>query len=241
MGTRAIRLAGVDGCRGGWVVVEVVVRAGRCCSAVARLCPRIEELVASRPDVRVIALDMPIGLLEEQQPGGRECDRLARLLLGRPRASSVFSPPSRPQLADGLARGRPPVGMSLQTFHLLPKIGEVDRALRPSDQARIVEAHPELAFMALAGRPMRLNKQTPAGRRERLRALDRLPPSWRRTLAPILHGTTAAFARADVAPDDLLDAAVLSWTAWRAYRGDALRLPPNPPQDLRGLRMEIVY
>lgn len=241
--TPAVRLAGVDGCRGGWVAVEVDLLAGRCRRAGARFCPRIDGLIASCRDLdlRIMALDMPIGLLDEQRPSGRVCDRLARRLLGRPRASSVFSPPSRTQLLDGLRRARPPGGLSLQTFHLLRKIDEVDRALCPPDQSQVVEAHPELAFLALAGYPMRLNKKTRAGRRERVRALAKLPSSWRLALAPIVDGTASMFARADVAPDDLLDAAVLSWTAWRVYRGDARRLPPDPLRDTRGFRMEIVY
>ncbi len=43
-------------------------------------------------DIEVIAIDIPIGLPET---GPRECDVLARRLLGRARASSVFPAPIR--------------------------------------------------------------------------------------------------------------------------------------------------
>ncbi len=153
----------------------------------------------------------------------------------------MFSPPTRRQLADGLTLLRLPQGLTKQTFHILSKIQEVDAFLRPRDQARVVEAHPELALARLAGRPMRWNKKTRNGRRERLRALARLPLAWRRGLAPILKGQGADLARTDVAPDDILDAAALAWTAWRVYGGTAIRLPQDPPKDRRGLRMEILY
>jgi predicted RNase H-like nuclease len=42
-------------------------------------------------------------------------------------------------------------------------------------------------------------------------------------------------------PDDILDATVAAWTAPRVVSGVAERLPPDPPRDRRGLRMEIVY
>jgi predicted RNase H-like nuclease len=42
-------------------------------------------------------------------------------------------------------------------------------------------------------------------------------------------------------PDDVLDAIVAAWTAKRAAEGRAERLPPDPPIDQRGLRMEIVH
>jgi predicted RNase H-like nuclease len=36
------------------------------------------------------------------------------------------------------------------------------------------------------------------------------------------------------APDDVLDALVALWTAERSSRGDAERIPAEPPVDLRG-------
>ena len=187
-----------------------------------------------------IAVDMPIGLLERAAPGGRECDREARALLGRPRASSVFSPPTRKALA---ARRYEEVaalngaGMSKEAFNILPKIREVDALMDAALQDTVVEAHPELAFCRFAGRPMRHNKRTPDGRRERLSLLRR------------------------AARQSLYRSGPRARSAWPEPRGPGRRAgcvcaryrrrpPPTagsraasrqdePPRDAKGLRMEI--
>ena len=204
------------------------------------ICPRFDDVLALLPTSAVSAVDIPIGLLAEQQPGGRECDRCARRLLGR-RASSVFTPPTRPLLnATHYAQVRGH-GLSIQAFNILPKIRAVDRAMSPALQQRVYEAHPELAFQALAGHPLEHRKKTVAGRTERLRLLDHIP-------SPLFHGIHAAYERSlrgckrtDVAPDDILDAYVLVWTALRIWCAQAHWVPRNPPHDARGLRMEIWY
>jgi len=132
-------------------------------------------------------------------------------------------------------------GLSIQAFNILPKIREVDRVMTPALQQQVYEAHPELAFQALAGHPLQDRKKTVAGREERLRVLENIP-------SLVCHGIRAAFEhvlrackRTDVAPDDILDAYVLVWTALRIWRGQALRVPRSPQPDARGLRMEIWY
>jgi predicted RNase H-like nuclease len=44
-----------------------------------------------------------------------------------------------------------------------------------------------------------------------------------------------------VARDDIIDALAALWTAERIARGEARMLPPQPPVDEMGLRMEMVY
>jgi predicted RNase H-like nuclease len=161
-------------------------------------------------------------------------------LLGR-RASSVFTPPTRPLLDVthyDQVRGH---GLSIQAFNILPKIREVDRVMTPALQHRIYEAHPELAFQALAGQPLQDRKKTVAGREERLRVLENIP-------SPLFHGIRTTFERilrackrTDVAPDDILDAYVLVWTARRIWHAQADRVPRSLQYDARGLRMEIWY
>ena len=193
--------------------------------------------MSERPSA--IAIDMPIGLLDRPVPGGRTCDREARKLLGRGRASSVFTPPTRPGLSASVYADVPSfngAGMSKEAFNILPKIREIDDAIAVSDQKRVFEAHPELAFAALAGAPMRHNKKTAAGRRDRVRLLRRLfGSSFQDPVRLRLeHGA------AKVALDDVVDAYVLALVADRIRRGLATRLPAaKPPCDRRGLRMEI--
>jgi predicted RNase H-like nuclease len=222
-------VAGVDGCRGGWVMVA---RAGR--RAEVHFARNWREL----PDwPATVAVDMPIGLSEE---GPRACEPLARRLLGRGRASSVFPVPNRPMLdfdtwdeanAWGKARGR---GLPRQSWGIMGKIRELDRVLDPADQARVHEAHPELAFMRLAGGTPPPPKRLPAGAMQRRTLLEAEGfgdlDDWRRR-----------WPRHQVAIDDIYDACALCLTAERIRDGQAVRLPADPPTDGRGMRMEIWY
>src|SRR5207248_11510271 len=72
-------LAGVDGCRAGWVVAA---------DSGAFVAASFAEILAERFDL--VLIDIPIGLPD----GPRACDLGARVLLG-PRRSSVFPAPSR--------------------------------------------------------------------------------------------------------------------------------------------------
>ena len=233
-------IAGVDGCRAGWFVVLAHPLARNAQEHQVTVCTSFDDVLTLLPALAVSAVDIPIGLLAERQPGGRDCDRCARRLLGR-RASSVFTPPTRPHLdATHYAQVRGH-GLSIQAFNILPKIREVDRVMTPALQQQVYEAHPELAFQALAGHPLQDRKKTVAGREARLRLLETIP-------SPLFHGIRAAFEqvlhaykRTDVAPDDILDAYVLVWTALRIWRAQAHRVPHIPPHDARGLRMEIWY
>ena len=164
-------VAGIDGCRSGWIVVLVEYDAGHLCNHHVTLCPTFADVLGLDPKPKVIAIDIPIGLLDKPEPGGRECDRQARKLLGR-RASSIFSPPTRSMLEATHYEQVRTQGLSIQSFNILPKIREVDRLMTLELQKRIHEAHPELAFMSLAGAPMTHNKKTREGREERLRALE---------------------------------------------------------------------
>ena len=232
--------AGVDGCRAGWLVVLAHPLARDAQEHQVTLCARFEDVLALLPTSAVSAVDIPIGLLTEQQPGGRDCDRCARRLLGR-RASSVFTPPTRP-LLDAThytqVRGH---GLSIQAFNILPKIREVDCVMTPALQQQVYEAHPELAFQSLAGHPLQDRKKTVAGREERLRVLDNIPSLLFHGIRPAFEHVLHTYKRADVAPDDILDAYVLVWTALRIWCAQAHWVPRNPPHDARGLRMEIWY
>jgi predicted RNase H-like nuclease len=233
-------VAGVDGCRAGWIVALVDAQAQRFGQHHLRLCPRFADVLHVYPPATVIAVDMPIGLLLESQPGGRECDRQARRLLGR-RASSIFTPPSRRLLHATHYEQVRAHGMSRQAFGILPKIREVDQLLTPELQHTVYEAHPELAFRTLTGAPMQHNKKTPAGREERLQALVQAAhPRWP-TMHHVFTQALRMFPRTRVATDDILDACVLTWTAYRIATSQANCLPALPPVDTQGLRMEIWY
>jgi predicted RNase H-like nuclease len=154
-------VAGVDGCRGGWIVAW---------GGGVQVLPMFAHIVSLRFDL--VLVDIPIGLLDA---GPRHCDMEARALIGA-RRSSVFPAPSR-----SLLRSRRYAGQcSVQLWNILDKIREVDAAMTPALQRRVREAHPEVSFALLNGGPLRYPKKRPEGDAER-RALLRplfgdLPP-----------------------------------------------------------------
>ncbi len=231
-------IAGVDGCRAGWVVALARYDATEVNLQNIQLCTRFDDILALTPIPTVIAVDIPIGLLDVPQPGGRHCDQQARRLLGR-RASSVFSPPSRRILEATHYDQVRAHGMSRQAFGILPKVREVDRLMTPLRQQRVYEAHPELAFLTLAGKPIQHNKKTPTGRDARLRALTKKSAAPLRNVRPAFRRALKTFKRSQVAPDDLIDACVLVWTAYRIANNQADRVPTHTQVDIRGLRMEM--
>jgi predicted RNase H-like nuclease len=162
-----MRVVGADGCRGGWVLAD---RDG------VEVVDRLDDIVADAT-VLVVGVDMPIGLPREW---GREADREARRLLGRPGASSVFPTPPRSLLtattyvtANQRSKSELGRGLTRQTYHLFERIREVDRLVTalagavPGD--RLVEIHPECSFRVMAGAPLP-SKHTADGI-ERRRAL----------------------------------------------------------------------
>lgn len=231
-------VAGVDGCRAGWVVVVAAGPETR--TQVVRRFADVLEVTAEAP---VIGVDMPIGLLDRAVPGGRECDRQARRLLGR-RACCVFTPPVRVALrarayARALAVNRASsaarLGISIECFGLFGKLREVDAALRarPRLARRVREVHPELAFREMAGASAGLPpKRSAAGRAQRLGLLHAAFPG--------LHEAAVRPPRG-AAADDVLDAHAVCWSAARIASDRAVCLPTRPSRDGHGLPMAIWY
>jgi predicted RNase H-like nuclease len=184
-----------------------------------------------------------MGLLDRAQAGGRECDRLARRLLGR-RACCVFTPPVRAALrarvyARALATNRASsavrLGISIECFGLFAKLRDVDAALsrRPALARRVREVHPELAFREMAGAPAGLPpKRSTGGHAQRLALLERAFGG--------VH-EAASHPPPGVRADDVIDAYAVCWSAARIVRDCAVCLPGRPPRDARGLPMAIWY
>jgi predicted RNase H-like nuclease len=233
-----MRVVGIDGCRAGWLCVVYDETS----TLTPQFQPTFAAVLASCPDAACIGIDIPIGLGEHLP---RECDTEARRLLGWPRRASVFAAPPRSLLASPdhrtavmTSQARFGRGVSAQAFGIFRKVREVDAMMRPEFQQRVVEVHPEVSFWAMAcGRPMTHSKKTEAGFAERRLLLSQAFP------AASIPSTRAEARRLAPCggPDDLLDAMAAAWTALRAARDEACRLPGDPPHDERGLRMEIVY
>ena len=233
-------VVGTDGCRAGWFAVRIESSGDH----ETRVFGDFGSLWRSWGDASLILVDIPIGLPDAGKKQ-RECDSLARRLLG-PRRSSVFTPPSRVALEHATHEQASEANfrevdrkLSIQSWHLVPKIREVDRLLREDQTARkrVREVHPEVCFWAFAGsQPMKSNKKRSAGRRERLDVLCEVHRGAKAT-----HGEAIGkFKRREVAQDDILDALAAAYTAERCL-GRLRSFPETPEHDSLGLPMEMVY
>lgn len=280
--------AGVDGCRGGWFGAWTAEggegRQGRKVGNIEErgpwrigVFPHFAPLVAAvlgdaRPDALRLLVDIPIGLPSGHAP--RRCDVEARRLLGPRRGASVFPAPPRAVLGagsweDGLARARAASGrgISLQAWHLVPKIREVDAFLRadPSWVGRIREAHPELLFrsLALGGRTAdsqassaaRTPARTPAMKSGEILASPDLPSKRTKagfqarlaileeavpSVGAVVEEALSAHPRRVLARDDILDALVAATVAQLGGEVGLQAVPSQAERDGEGLPMEIV-
>jgi predicted RNase H-like nuclease len=233
MAQQNTRIAGVDGCRGGWIVVETTLNLN---APKWRIAPNWNAIGA---DADVMAVDMPIGISSN---GVRQCEVEARRALS-PCGSRVFKTLPRGALrfrqsdwseANQWSKAQGYGGISKQTWNIRPRILEIDQAICAADQDRVFEAHPELAFARLNGGEALASKHLPEGRALRCRLLQESGFGDIGTWLKELRGTGAK-------PDDLMDACALVLTARHIARGTAKELPGAAGRDARGLRMSICF
>ncbi len=211
---------GVDGCAAGWVGALLVPGAPRPRVVVAPTIAQLVETVRAEVDVRVVGIDIPIGLPDDTL---RRADALARKALPG-RASTVFTTLTRAAYAEGsrleadaVNRRLTGQGVGAQAFALRDKIVEVDAWVRSRPTLEVLEVHPEVSFAEMSGAPVPEGKATEAGRTARLEALAEagVPrPS-------VLSGSGYAV-------DDVLDACAVAWTAARCAAGLSRSLPEQP-------------
>jgi predicted RNase H-like nuclease len=209
-----VRVAGVDGTKGGWVAI--VLDDGF--FATDHVVRPVEATFEELADARVVAVDIPIGF------GPRQADVAARRFLAAA-ARTVFTTPSRELLETPFGPG---LGVSAQAHALGRRVLHVTR-LAGADP-RFHEVHPEVSFRAMnEGRPLRHRKKSAGGVLERLELLHR-------------HGIELMeLGAAGFAPvDDVLDAAAAAWSAHRIAT-KAARTLPDPPELVDGQRVAIWY
>ncbi len=229
---------GVDACKAGWCVVSLVRRSGSWDFVGIQVLESFRDILED--EAELICVDIPIGLLDG--PGHRFCDKEARRRLGRPRAASVFAPPSRAvfshedyvgaSIANFRVTGKQ---LSQQSFAISRKIAEVDSEVSPRAQRRVREVHSELCFWSLyGGHPVSPGKKTLTGRTLRWRlllgALSSLPPEATQLEVP-----------PGCAIDDTIDALASALTVACIADNSALVIPEEQQVDARGLRMEMWF
>ena len=231
-------LAGVDGCRGGWLVV---MSSSWPCkqTPIALICRDFETVLKITKDCSHLCIDIPIGL-----PSGAEvrgCDKTAQSLLGAKRNSCVFLAPPRECLKAGcptdfqkLHQVERNKGAGLPVWGILEKIREVDELMTPELQRRVLEYHPELAWWRAAGTVLESKHKT-AGIAQRQKILNASVPD-----VDVLLLWISRLGRA-AKIDDLFDALIGLSVAERAKNNCACLVPNKPELDDHGLSMQMWY
>lgn len=214
-----MKVAGADVWKGRWIFVVLDDGA----FSTAFVSDRFDEACATLPDAAALGVDIPIGL--PRDVAARPADSLARKYVG-PRWQSVFLAPPGPLMqaptharANELARSLRWPGVSAQTYGLRHMVSQVEAPALQDE--RIHEVHPEVSFArAQAGAPLRWPKTSWNGQAQRLEILRSVGVQ----IPSDLAGAGAA------GPADVLDAAIVAWSASRIASGSAQRFPHDGPR-----------
>jgi predicted RNase H-like nuclease len=243
MTRRVSWLAGLDGCRAGWVAAFVRPEGDEVCVRIER---HFADVLLAPEEPTIVAVDIPIGLPAHIGPEGRGPEGMIRPLLGA-RQSSVFSVPPRDAIyaadfgsacAAALAGSSPPRKVSKQLFMIAPKIKQVDTALRNDSASvgRVYEVHPELAFW-------RLNGERAVAEPKKVKGTCHAPGLAMRRSLLIAAGLPTAVVETPpptgAGADDLLDALACAAIARRIHAGEARPFPDPPGRDTFGLPIAI--
>ncbi len=219
------RVVGIDAAgKYGWIAIVLDAEGFKA----ARL-GSLRQIIDWAEPVDAIGVDIPIGHIDG---GRRRADVEARGFVGA-RASSVFAAPPAEVLdaasygeANELLTGVGVPMLSRQAWALIPKM--VEAAAVAGSDARVFEIHPEVSFCELAGECLAWSKK-----------------SWNGLLLRRLLLSDAGVMLPDVIPDvagavadDIVDAAVVAWSARRIASGTA-RSFPDPPEESGGRRVAI--
>jgi predicted RNase H-like nuclease len=223
-----VRVLGVDGCRRGWVVVALGDGRFESCRLVASLADIVDD------PARVIGVDIPLG----EPPGvKRAAEPAARRFIRTPLRGAVFTPAPRATLeaeshadACDIAQRLTGSRIARQAWELRTKMVDA-YAPWAEDPKRFREVHPEVSFAAIADGRLE-SKKTWSGHRARVALLRSVGIE-----IPDDLGTDVGLA----GPDDVLDAAVVAWSAARLARGEGCSLPDPPERDVDGRAIAIWY
>lgn len=230
------RLLGIDGCRAGWIAINVDER-----SSYVDVLPDLTTLYHRVPSARTWLIDIPVGLPSPGIP--RTLDAAVRRALPG-RASSVFPVPVRRAVHAGSGERGSLVNfeetgkkLSKQSQAILPKIREADVFARRAHDVDMMESHPEFAFMHLNdGQVVMTRKASRDGLEERLAILTRHHAQAVRIYERVLRNTKRKY----VARDDIVDALCLAVTL-QISNGSPSFLTDGQTADAKGLPMRMGY
>jgi len=225
-------IAGVEPCPGGWLVVGARLQGITAFPTEPEVFATFAEILDYRPSFDVIAIHCHLSFPEEDTPGGRTCDKLARQLLGWPRSGAIGSPPSRHYLRTGDLDARTSKGLNPINARMMRRFAEVAEEMQPYRQRQVYEVHPELSFFQLNDdKPMLHSKYDEEGVAERRALVEARIPGVEAVIEASVPG---------VEMRHLLDATADMVTARRIAARAVDRLPEDPEWDEQGVRMELL-
>ena len=226
-------ILGIDGSKNGWVGVKQNAKREDFSEIIFK--EKLIDFLST--DIKLIIIDMPIGLDKNIQQGGRLVDKEARKKLLK-RKSSIFNAPIRDVLkaksydeANTISKSKG-LGISKQSWNLVPKINELDQILQIKIRPQIYESHPELCFQTMNDGELKFSKKEKLGIKERRNILTK-------------NGFDKKFLDRNLKKnknfhsDDFLDACALSWTAKRIMNEKNINLPEDPKKDELGIIMQM--
>ncbi len=193
---------GLDGCRGGWVATSINNKGEVSVDHVKEL----SSYLSSQPKEAVILADMMLNLDNSGEPRRFDCH--TRKLLGKWHSRCFTAPPKKALEAEDY-RAACEISFSIcgkkiskQCYNLFPKIREL--ALLKDN--RLIEFHPEIAFMLLnENHLIQESKKTSEGINIRMALLQKIIPGF--------SSLTEHIDSSNAKVDDLLDSAALAVVA----------------------------
>lgn len=241
-GKNGFRSVGIDGCRSGWVAVNITDEGFE-----VELYKSVEEICSKYSDSDSILVDMPIGLPESTED--IRPDTEARGYLSG-RTSCIFNTPCRQSVytedyfdASCINKQVLGKGLSKQSFAICNQIREIDEMLEklPEYKEKIKESHPEVCFAILSSEgkyiePIYESKHTEDGRFIRMRVLEQYYDQ-----TPEFIDYISEHPKLGKIVEDCIDALCLAVTGMLGLKRGFRSIPERPALDRRGLLMQMVY
>lgn len=241
-GKRGFSSVGIDGCRGGWIAVNIMDTGFE-----VELYKSIEEICSKYADSNSLLVDMPIGLPEDVKD--IRPDSKARTYLSG-RTSCIFNTPCRQAVyeeeyfkASQINKDYLGKGLSKQSFAISNQIREIDEFLKkvPEFKGKLRESHPEICFAVLATKddfylPLYNSKHAEDGFWDRVEVLEEFYDQTREFVSYISSHPVLMSHQVDC-----MDALCLAVSGLLGLNNGFTSIPDAPAKDARDLNMEIVY
>lgn len=228
-------IAGVTPCPSGWLVIPGRLAGVTLTAEAPFVLTRLREVLDYRPSFAITAVNAAIGYPARPIQPYRDCDLLARALLGWPRCASIAPTPSRDALfASSFEKARVlEPWLRPSDERRFARLRELASEIQPFHARSVVAGLAELAFFQM-NREVALATSgwRDIGRSERLALISSVMP-----------GVDTVVERPPppgVEPKLVVDAAAMLWVARRAWAHTIVRLPADPEWSDRGIRMEWV-